>query len=160
MRHNLTEKGVAALKPQATRKEYFDSHVRGLAVRVSSTASPNPVKTWILHFRFEGRQERFTIGRFPLIGVADARKVAYDLRSQIAKGVNPAAAKAEKHAAALAAPTFKDVAALYMADHARIHKRERSWREDQRILDRVMPVLGDRKVADIKRLEVIDLLKA
>jgi integrase len=46
-----------------------------------------------------------------------------------------------------------------MTRHAKVHKRERSWREDQRMIDReLLPRWRHRKAKDIKRRDVHELL--
>src|SRR6266404_3065327 len=46
-----------------------------------------------------------------------------------------------------------------MERHAKVHKRERSWREDQRMIDReLLPRWRHRKANDIKRRDVQELL--
>jgi hypothetical protein len=47
--------------------------------------------------------------------------------------------------------TVKDLALAYLEDHAKVHKK--SWTEEERRIGRyVLPIRGNHKVADIKRV--------
>ena len=52
---------VGSLKPSATRVEYFDAAVPGLALRVTPTGE----KTWVVRYRHRGRMQRVTLGSRP-----------------------------------------------------------------------------------------------
>ncbi len=49
---------------------------------------------WILRYSFGGRRRELTIGRYPDIGLAEARGIATLKRAEVQQGRNPAA---EKH---------------------------------------------------------------
>lgn len=69
--------------------------VRGLCLRVTATG-----KTFFVQRKFAGRQERFTLGRFPAVTVEDARSRALDAQAAYSRGASPhAAKKARRHAA-------------------------------------------------------------
>jgi integrase len=54
--------------------------------------------------------------------------------------------------------TFAELAEAYIRDYAK--PRKRSWKEDRRALDRdLLPRFRNRKASEIKRREVIDLLR-
>lgn len=86
----LTELQLKNAKPSADKAQYEirDGKIAGLFVRVSKDA-----KTFVLKYRFEGRSLRLTIGRYPDLSLLEARNLAQDARSRIAKGVDPQAVK-------------------------------------------------------------------
>ena len=72
-RLKMTDKSIKAIKPPATgRREYWDADPKGFGLRVSETGG----KTWIFRFRFDGCYERMTLGRYPTMPLAEARKKA------------------------------------------------------------------------------------
>ncbi len=85
----LTARTVASLRAPSDkpRIEYFDAEVPGLTLRITSDG----VKTWSLPYRHHGRKRRFTLGRFPDLGLAKARLRALEERGRIASGADPAA---------------------------------------------------------------------
>jgi hypothetical protein len=106
----------------------------------------------VLRYRV-GRRGRLSLGGFPSLLVADARKAARDAQREVALGKDPAR---EKQARAQAL-TFNELADLYLERHAKPKKR--SWRQD----DRQLRVLCRRKwgtsaAMEISRAQVRELL--
>ena len=105
-------------------------------------------------YRVGPRFRRHTLGRYPVLGLADARDRAKKDLNSLTDGHDPARQKGENRNAM----TFGELAADYMERHAK--KRKRSWREDQRILDvYVLPEFRKVAAKDIHRPEVRELLE-
>lgn len=122
--HPFTARWVQALKPGATRAEYFDEAFTGLVLRVE----PSGRKTWRVAFRANGRWRRMNIGSAAFMDLADARKRAREILGEVAGGHDPA----NERQADREAGTFAELAHEYIERHAK--KLKRSWREDYRIL--------------------------
>ncbi len=86
---SLTDAKLAALKPPAAGTiEISDSVVPGLRVRLGVTGG----RTFIVRKRVGGRVKTITLGRYsPRFGLADARKKARTLLSDIEAGGDPSA---------------------------------------------------------------------
>jgi integrase len=83
----LTDLFVERVKPPARgRIEYFDAAFGGLALRVTDKGH----KSWSLHYRIGGRQRRFTIGSYPAIKPAEARRDAGRALDRVRQGFDPA----------------------------------------------------------------------
>jgi integrase len=78
----LTAIGIPTLKPG----EYWDASLPGLGLRVGKSR-----RTWVLRFRAGGRNPRHTLGHFPAMSLADARKAAGKASERIDAGSQPAA---------------------------------------------------------------------
>ena len=86
----LTDLAVRNLKPSAGRQvDVYDSRIRGLAVRVS----PMGTKAFVVWYRIGTNARRLTLGRFPTMSLAEARKRAQEALLQVADGKDPAAEK-------------------------------------------------------------------
>jgi integrase len=150
---NLTAKTVAALKPKATRTDYFDSGkgaVPGFHVRVTSAGE----KTYSVLYRVHGKKlRRLTIGTTEKFTLAEARKRADDAVRDAAKGIDPAQQKIMERTAEM----FGELADAYIERYA---KKKRSWREDKRILDKYLtPELKHARAKDVKRAEIRKILE-
>jgi integrase len=146
---HLTKTVVEAAKaPVAGQAFIRDDKIRGFALRVTAGA-----KTFVWEGRVKGRVRRVTIGGYPDFPVAAARDRAEAIRAAIARGEDPA----EERQATRREATLDDLAERYL-EHGRQYKRERSWREDERLLARYLPAgwrprrLSDFARADIERL--------
>src|SRR5258708_36458679 len=93
---HLTARTVSTLRAPSdqSRIEYFDADVAGLTLRITSDG----VKTWSLMYRHHGRKRRLTLGRFPDLGLAGARRRAAEERGRIIGGIGPAAEKQDVRA--------------------------------------------------------------
>lgn len=82
----LTETALKTLTRLADdiQTDYFDTELPGLSVRVGATN-----KTFRVNHRVAGKMVRTTIGHFPEMSVADARKAARVTLGQMAEGKNP-----------------------------------------------------------------------
>ena len=72
--------------PVRGRTEYFDAGFPGLSLRVTD----NGRKSWSLFYRFHGRLRQFTIGRYPAIKPAQARREATTALERVRQGIDPA----------------------------------------------------------------------
>jgi hypothetical protein len=150
----LTARFLETLKPVGRRIEYFDADEPGLALRLSEHGR----KTWCYLYRAHDsrRLRRLTLGTYPAVTLADARRLALGNRRGVQiNGENPADVKS----AWKQIKSFSELAAWYLKDYAT--KRKRSWKEDARILDKeLLPAWRDRKASDISRAEVRALLRS
>jgi integrase len=142
---NLTVRSIQGLKPGRARYEVFDAQMPGLAIRVT----PSGHKSWVLLYRHHGRLRRFTLGRYPDRGLAEARKEALNARGRILNGADPATQKHDERA------TYGDtVGALYEL-YKKATEKKRSWPEQRRIFEHeVLPAWRHRRVADMTRRDI------
>jgi hypothetical protein len=79
------------------------------------TLSADGVAGWILRYRHGGRRRGLTIGRYPDIGLAEARGIATLKRAEVQQGRNPAAEKQKAKAIAARDWTVRHLAKDYRA---------------------------------------------
>src|SRR5690242_20374039 len=135
----LTDAKIKALKPPAPRQvEYPDSLVPGLRVRVGSSGS----QPFILRKRVAGGPRNVTLDRYHdrRVTLAEARKKARALISDIEAGAEPAAATGRSKAGS----TSGTVKSLF-EDYKKAKANLRSIGEIKRIFEKyVIPELGGR----------------
>jgi integrase len=155
----FTDRGLKALKPGPERVDYWsdDPKEPGFGVRVF----PSGVKSWMQYYRQGGAGPlvRVTLGRYPDMKLAKARKAAKDARAGVHQGENPADDKREARQA-----QRETVQALFESYSTHVELRRqagkfRSWPDVKRAFERdVLPDWGDRPVRDIRRADVSDLV--
>ena len=151
----LTAQFVNSRHPPASgRIEYWDTHTRGLGLRVTDKGA----KSWVVMYRTGGRQRRLTLGSFPKIKLAAAREMALEALNAVARGRDPAEEKKEARNTIYVAPeTVAKAAEAYIEQ--RVRPRNRSWKETRRIFDKyVIPALGRRPLEEITRRDVSALV--
>ena len=153
----LTDLFVERVKPPASgRIEYFDASFPGLALRITE----NGGKSWCAFYRFHGRLRRFTIGSYPAIKPAAARKAAQAALERVRLGVDPAEEKrARRDQRPPEAETFEAVARDYLNQHHKRTAENRRSRKQRATLKRTpLPAWGKRPIASITRRDVIELI--
>ena len=83
----LSDIQVRNLKPR--EKAYKVSDFEGLFVLVK----PNGSKLWQFKYRMDGKERLLSIGAYPDIGLAQARKTKESARANVAAGIDPSEAK-------------------------------------------------------------------
>lgn len=163
----LTSRFCESVAPNAGRQvAYPDTLARGLELRVSGDGR----KVWSLRYRTAvGRQARMTLGTFPSIDLAEARRLTAEHGGKIAGGADPAAAKRQTKHLARTKPikTFDDLADAYLAACAAgvwrpkgKHQRERTQNDNRDVMKRhVRPVIGSMRLEEIGRPVVKSLLR-
>ena len=146
----LTEKEIRTLPtPEKGNRIYFDDIVGGFGIRVTASGT----KAFVFDYRVNRRHRRLTIGRYPSWNATAARERAKKLKLQVDRGRDPLGEKEEGRAA----PTLADVAAEYLERYA--SKKKSGFRDKQYLTRDVLPSWGNRKAADIKRRDVLELIE-
>jgi integrase len=154
----LTQISINALKPGPARREVPDGKVAGLYLVVQPTGA----MSWAVRYRVDGKSRKHTLGPYPSLDLAAARRLAQKALADVADEKDPAAlrkaAKAEARAKIGAEiHTVEKVAKQFVERYAR--PRNRSWEETSRLLDKeVVSKWGRRPLSSITRAEVHDLL--
>jgi integrase len=154
----LTDLFVERVKPpESGRVEYFDASFPGLALRVTV----NGGKSWCAFYRFKGRLRRFTIGAYPAIKPAQARREAQAALERVREGGDPAEEKrARRDMRTPETDTFGAVAGDYLERHVRANNRQSTFNEAKRDLERdALRKWHNRPIASITRRDVIDLVE-
>jgi integrase len=148
----LTAQSLEALSAvERQRTEYFDKELPGFSVRVT----PSGGKTFSVLYRRGRRLRRYTLGRYPVLGLSQARTLARKALAEAAMGGDPGSRKIEERRA----ETFSELCREYLERYAKIRKR--SWREDERRIQKnLLPTLGHRPVGEIRRVEVRSVLES
>jgi integrase len=160
----ITQAAAERITPPKTgRLEFFDTLLPGFGLRVSSSGH----KAWFLFYRSNGVQRRYIIATFGMMPkVEAARDAAREILREVARGNDPATAKAaRKSAPPVDAPPLPVVQTVNWLANEFIERyarpKNKSWAGTQRTLAlHVLPVWGNRAVRDLTKQDVHALLDA
>lgn len=143
--NTLTDAACRAAKPAEKAQKLFDG--QGLHLWIS----PKGAKVWRLAYRVDGKAQTATLGPYPLLGLADARKGRDDLKRKLLAG-EPIAKRARRlltvsEAIAEYWGGRGDLSASYLASATRA------------LAMYVEPKLGAVPVAELTRDQVLDALR-
>ena len=100
---------------------YYDKQVNGLGVMIFASGT----RTFFLYKRINGKPDKIKLGRFPDVTIEQARKAAYSLINDIARGINPKEEVTSLDQHILFSKIFNE----YLERHAKLHKK--TWEHDQ-----------------------------
>ncbi len=153
----LTNTEVKQAKPR--EKEYTLSDGGGLSLRVR----PSGAKSWFFNYYqpFTKKRLKYSLGEYPVIGIADARRKAEHSRKLLSDNIDPQEHKAEEASAKAMsnANTFQEISAKWLdikrstitSDHA-----NKIWRSMELHL---FPTIGKVLIDKVKALAVIKALE-
>ncbi len=88
----LTALEIKNLKCPVGKKQIKKHDANGLFLLVKDTGS----KLWRLRFQFAGKDQEMALGKYPLIPLSSARKMAQDAKLLLLQGINPMAQRKER----------------------------------------------------------------
>ncbi|WBQ11624.1 site-specific integrase [Hyphomonadaceae bacterium ML37] len=124
---------------------------------------PSGRKSWAVRYRQNDRSRKLTLGRFPDLGLAEAREMTVKALERIERGADPAQEKAQRRRETGAAGHKRgDTVSALVAEYLKLRPRQKAIRsigEVKRIFDvYVLPVIGSRPVAKLTKRDVLDVL--
>ena len=138
----LNNKQIDGLK--ATGRAYKATDFDGLYLFISAAGT----KTWRFNFKSNGKQQTKTYGRYPLIGVAEARKLHHDFKYGL-----------EDNAAS--GLTFEKAARKWMMVHLPKLKNGKHKLQIGSTLEQfVYPRIGDMDISAITRKDLVAVVQA
>ena len=150
----LTELQVKNAKPAPKEFKLFDGG--GLFLLVTPTGG----KLWRFKYHFAGKEKKLTFGVYPAISLADARQRREDAKKLLGNGVDPGEIKkAQKEELAADQRTFEVVAREWFAKNEPVWSASHIKTVKSRLERDIFSVIGNRPIAEVKRLEIISLLK-
>jgi len=151
----LSDLAIRKAKPR--EKPYKLSDGAGLFVAVQTGGA----KLWRIKYRFGGKEKLLSVGAYPAVSLAFARKRRDEVKEQLAAGIDPSAQrKLEKLAAAKAARnTFGAIAGELLDNMAANPLAESTLSKNRWMLQDLAAPLANRPIAEIEAIEILDVLK-
>lgn len=142
----LSDTRIRQAKPRSRPYKIVDGE--GLVLLVN----PNGSKLWRRRLRVNGRETMYAIGKYPDVGLAEAREASREAFKLGRQGINPSTRRRAHNArtAVSQAATFRAMAEQW------IERKEKEWtpttlRQRKGLLEQyIYPKLGDLPAADVK----------
>ena len=149
---------------KAKVKRYKLSDGGGLLIEVSASG----LKTWRYQYRFGGARRDLKIGRYPEIGVADARDRHFELRSLLERGVDPLESRRQELAdrkvrvaeAKSAGDEFEAFSKRWVRE--RLLTKSATYRKqiESRLERFVWPAIGAKSLNAVRPADVLEIIEA
>ncbi|TVM30532.1 tyrosine-type recombinase/integrase [Oceanidesulfovibrio marinus] len=154
----LTDAEAKNAKPREKAYRLYDSE--GLYLEVAPTGS----KLWRLKYRFDGKEKRLALGKYPTTSLKKARDKRHEAKGLLDDGVDPSAARKKKRQDQTREETrlrntYEAVArewfGKFLADKAPGHRDTVISRQEKNIF----PHLGSRPIDEIEPPELLAAIK-
>ena len=147
----LSDLAIRNAKPGAKPTRLFDSG--GLYLEIA----PSGGKLWRMKYRFDGKEKRLALGKYPDVGLKDARERRDEARKLLANGVDPGENRKLQKAAKTdrAANSFESVAREWITKCMPTWAATHTSKIVRRLELYVFPWLGGRPIAEITAPELL-----
>lgn len=149
----LTDAACRTAKPGERDRKISDSH--GLYLLVRKTG----VKVWNWKYRIAGKEKRLTIGRYPDVGVAEARKKRDAARALLEEGLDPSTEKRRRRQRASIDTSFRSVAKAWHAQKSKALAKRYAGQIMDRLESDVFPLIGDDPIDEITPPMALDVVR-
>lgn len=149
MQKALTLRTLELLKPTGRRYDVRDAHLPGFNARVGSGGNI----TIEVVYRYGPKQRRVRLGRYPLLGLTEARERAMEMLRKVNEGGDPSVSRrTHSH-------RVEHVVDEFITKYAK--PKNRTWADAQALLRReFVNRHGHRDIRTIARAEILDILDA
>lgn len=117
--------------------------------------APNGSKLWRQDYSFRGKRRTASFGKYPTVGLAQARQQAAALKDTLTEGRDPALLESTS-----TAPTFEVVGRQWFAANRAKWKTSYSARFWRRVENDMFPVIGALPVDDVPPQKILEALRA
>jgi integrase len=120
--------------------------------------SPQRTISWQVHYHVTGRHQATIVGRWPDLGISEAKAKREEIRRTIREGGDPAVDRREQRTARLEADaaTVRTVAERWLAVAPGSRGWSATYRRDIgfRLAKHILPAIGDRPIGRVTTLEI------
>ena len=150
----LRDVDLRTMKPDV--RPYKRADERGLYVEVS----PSGAKLWRVKYRHLGKDARISLGRYPEVTLAEARRLRDDIRRKLRDGIDPITERKRARLTARfsAANTFGDIAREYIDKMVAEGRATTTTEKANWLLEQLKPITA-LPVSDLKPVEMLSALK-
>lgn len=134
------------------------SDERGLYLYISVAGG----KSWRFDYDFFGKRRTLTVGAYPTVGLADARRLRDEAKKKLSEGIDPSLAKKREQLAAKAAAgnTFGVIADEFIEKLRRDKRAEPTITKNKWMLNELAHKLRPYPITQITAREVLGVLSA
>lgn len=123
------------------------------------TLSSSGVASWVLRYRHGGHPKEKTIGRYPDISLAEARRLAAEGRARIQSGIDVALQKKKDKHSAATAWTVRQLADDYLDKASHRLAASTITSRKQQLRDYVFPLIGNFPARNVDPIAVVDVVE-
>jgi integrase len=146
---NFTDTYIKGMKPRASRYEEYEGG--GFGIRVT----PNGIKSWIYRYKIADKTDRITLGHYPAMSLASAKRRFLELSELRREGQNPK--ELIQQDKEKASNTVKKLVLAWYSGY--IEKERKQPQQIKQLIDAdILPLLGDIELTKLSHALVTSAL--
>ncbi|WP_319466196.1 integrase arm-type DNA-binding domain-containing protein [uncultured Pseudodesulfovibrio sp.] len=150
----LTDAKIKAAKPKG--KQYTINDGEGLSIVIN----PNGRKWWRFRYQVNGKRTMLSLGRYPYIGLQDARLKRGDMKTLIAKGEDPSLKRKEEKRKTSASEAFEAIAREWFGKQVDSGWSERHAKTTMERMDKnIFPFIGGRPISELGVEDMLNVVQ-
>jgi integrase len=141
----------------ATEAGRYSTDIKGLYFWIKDNGN----KYWLMRYAFLGKRHDLSLGAFPDVSIADAKKKASELRQQILSGINPKKTRIE----ATTTEPEKEIPRFDQFAMEVVQKKKIEWTNPKHAMqwentlkNYAFPVIGHKPVDQITMQDILEIL--
>lgn len=151
----LTDAKIRGAKPKKASFRLNDG--QGLFLIVNPSGS----RQWQFRYRFVGRERTLSLGGYPQVSLREARSRHQSSLSSVEDGIDPSTEKKKKRLLATyrMRNTFECVTEEWLERNTEVWSEKHRLRVLNRLKNDILPFLGNRPIADIEPIELLEVIR-
>lgn len=151
----LTDSAIRNAK--ASEKSYKLSDSGGLYIEIT----PSGGKLWRMKYRYAGKEKSLSLGKYPVVSLADARGKREEAKKLLSNNIDPGALKQQEKARrySLAENSFEAVARAWFAGDLATSSIGYQTKIVRLIERDAFPYIGTRPIAELTAPEILTVVK-
>ncbi len=151
----LSDVKIRNSKPREKAYRLNDGEGLYLVVR------PNGGRYWQFRYRFAEKEKSLSLGKYPRVSLVEARRRKVATLNRLDGGIDPSARRKQEKLLAVFRErnSFLAIAGEWRDRNAAVWTEERTKQTWGRLSNHVLPYLGSRPVAEIKPLELLEVIR-
>ena len=134
-----------------------DKHSDGDGLQLWVRHSGN--KVWVSAYRWQGKQQTLTLGKYPILTLQDARKRNLEIKQMLADSINPKEKKKEQQASQDGTRLFDNIAQKWYAER-KTYLAPSTFSRNYSAYERdVKPIIGNKLIDDITSPDILKIGK-
>lgn len=149
----LSDTSIRNARARERARKLYDE--RGLYLLIT----PEGHRWWRLKYRFNAKEKLISLGRYPEIGLKQARQRRDEARKLLAEGIDPSAERKSKKSKLEPSGSFETVAREWFEKFSSTWAATHAQTVIRRLEANAFPTIGTKPVADVTPVELLTVLR-
>lgn len=152
---------ITKAKPKEKPYKLSDGNSLFLLINPATKKNKEGSKLWRFNYRFNGKQKQLSLGKYPDVSLAKARKLCQEAREMVASGDDPSEQRKahREEIEALTANSFEVVAREFIKSKENQWTKSNSQKVTRQLEVNIFPWIGKTPISKVTAPELLTVLR-